>query len=115
HAGNGVGGVPDLPLAAAEDQDVARSLGDQLVDRLADRLHLVARLGVLVVVGLRQQRTVAHLDRVGPAGDLDDRGVAEVPREPVRIDRGRGDDQLQVRAFGQEIFEYAQDEVDVQT
>ena len=37
-----VGGVADLPLAGEEHQDVARPLGAQLVDRVADRLDLVA-------------------------------------------------------------------------
>ena len=44
-----VGGVPDLPLAAEEHQDVARALGAQLVDRVADRLDLVA-VGASVIV-----------------------------------------------------------------
>ena len=44
-----VGGVADLPLAGEEHQDVARPLGAQLVDGLADRLDLVAyRLAVVV-------------------------------------------------------------------
>ena len=39
--GQRVGGVPDLPLAAEEDQDVAGALGPQLADRVADALRLV--------------------------------------------------------------------------
>ena len=70
-----VGGVADLPLARQEDQDVAGRVGEQLVDGVLDRLGLVAedRLTLLVVVRLLEQRPVAHLDRVGAAGDLDDR------------------------------------------
>ena len=37
-----VGGVADLALAGQEHQDVAGTLGGQLVDRVADRLGLVA-------------------------------------------------------------------------
>src|SRR4051794_2194406 len=59
-------------------------------------------------------RTMADLDRVGAAGHLDDRRVVEVRREALRVDRRRGDDQLQVRALGQQPPEVAQQEVDVE-
>ena len=55
-AAQGVGGVVDLPLAAEEHEHVAADAGE-LVDGVADRLHLVA-----IVVGLAE-RPVAHLDR----------------------------------------------------
>ena len=42
------------------------------------------------------RRLVAHLDRVGPSGDLDHGRVVEGPRELGRVDRGRGDDHPQV-------------------
>ena len=42
------------------------------------------------------QRPVAHLDRVRAAGHLDDGRAAEVRGEALRVDRRRGDDQLQV-------------------
>ena len=66
----------------------------ELVHRVADRLDLVA------VVGRRRRRRRrrprpaggSDLDRVGPAGDLDDRGVAEVAGEALRVDGRRGDD-----------------------
>ena len=47
------GGVADLALAGEEDQDVARPLGRELVDRVHDGLGLVAddRLALLVVLG----------------------------------------------------------------
>ena len=52
------------------------TLGTQLVDGVDDRLGLVAdeRLALLVLLGAARQRAVADLDRVGPPGDLDDRG-----------------------------------------
>ncbi len=98
--GQRVGGVPDLPLAAEEDQDVAGALGAQLRQRVADALHLVPWLLRRVVrirpgpasrarfrpgpasrarfrpqragAGRSGQRPVAHLDRVGAPGHLDD-------------------------------------------
>ena len=75
----------------------------------------------------RPERTVADFDRVRAARHLDDRrGLdqatragrplprAEMARKTVRIDRRRRDDDLQVRARGQQARHVAQDEVDVQ-
>ena len=106
-----VRGVADLPLAGEEDQDVARALGLELVDGVADRGDLVA-VGVLAV--LLEQRPVADLDRVRTAADLDDRGVAEVPGEALRVDGRRGDDDLEVGAPGQQLGQIAEQEVDVE-
>ena len=61
--GQGVGGIADVTLTAEEDEDVAGTLGAQLVDRVADRLGLVPAQ-ILVVV---DDRFVADLHRVGPA------------------------------------------------
>src|SRR5699024_7076622 len=56
---------------------------------------------VLVVngggLGRGIQRTVADLDRIGPAGHGDDGRTAEVLAERLRIDRRGGDDDLEVR------------------
>ena len=75
----------------------------------------------------RAEGTVADLHRVRAARHLDDRrrldqaaragGAlprAEMARETVRIDRRRRDDDLQVRARGQQARQVTQDEVDVQ-
>ena len=94
----------------------------ELVDGLGDRRHRVAVLGLLALrprPTLRRQRPVADLDRERAAGDLDDGGghavrVREVRREPVRVDRRRRDDDLEVRALRQQPREVAEDEVDVQ-
>ncbi len=98
-----IGGVPDLPLARQEHQDVARALAAQLLDRVDDRLGLVAddRLALLVGLGEGDQRAVADLDRVGAAGHLD-HGRVEVLGEPLHVDRRAGDDQLEVGALRQQ-------------
>ena len=101
-----LGGVADLALAGEEDEHVAGPLAQQLLDRVADRVRLVA-LGLL-------ERAVAHLDRVRAARDLDHRRVAEVAAEALRIDRRRGDDQLEVGAARQDPREVAEQEVDVE-
>ena len=119
-----VGGVPDLPLAAEEHQDVARPLGGQLLDRVADGLDLVPDVllvGLVLLLGLGDldQRPVADLHRVGAPGHLDHRrrvalGVGEVLREPVGLDGRRRDDDLEVGPAGQELPEVPEDEVDVE-
>ena len=71
-------------------------------------------LALLVVVGLLDQRPVADLHRVGAPGDLHDRRVPEVGAEPLRVDRRRGDDDLEVGPPRQQLLEVAEDEVDVE-
>ncbi len=79
-------------------------------------------VGLFVLVERRivriDQRLIPHLDRVGAAADLDDRGVNtlvfEVLAEPLDVDGRRRDDELQVRAAGQQIFQVAEEKVDVQ-
>ena len=121
----GVGGVADLALAGQEDQDVAGPLGRELADGLDDRLGLVAHdhLALLVdalrIVGELQEGAVAHLDRVGASGDLDDGGgvavaVGEVLGEALHVDGRGGDDQLEVRPSRQQPLEVAEQEVDVE-
>ena len=99
-----VGGVADLPLPGTEDEDVAGSLRHQLTDGLGDRLRLVVH--ELVVANLHGIRATRHLD---------DRRVVEMCREALGVDRGRGDDDLEVAAARQQLLEVAEDEVDVET
>ena len=122
----GVGGVPDLPLARQEHQHVAGTLVRELADGVHDRLGLVADDDLALVVHVpvvgrarRDQGPVADLDGVRPSGHLDDRGrpsavVGEVPGEPLRVDGRRRDDQLQVGASRQQSPEVAEQEVDVE-
>ena len=122
----GVGGVPDLPLAREEHQHVPGALVRELADGVHDRLGLVADDDLALVVHVpvvgrarRDQGSVADLDGVHPSGDLDDRGrpsavVGEVPGEPLRVDGRRRDDQLQVGAPRQQSSEIAEQEVDVE-
>ena len=57
---------------------------------------------------------VADLHRKGAAGHLDDGRAPEVVGEPLGLDGGRGDDDLEVRPAGQELGQVAEDEVDVE-
>ena len=72
--GERVGGVPDLPFTAEEDQDIPGPFGAQFRERVADALDLVFRLLAWTVrIG---KGPVADLDRVHPAGHLDDRRIS---------------------------------------
>ncbi len=108
-----VRGVADLPLAGEEDEDVAcRTLAAQFLDGVEDAVELVLGLGT-GIVGV-DQRAVPDLDGERPSGDLDDRRVPEVLAEAFRVDRGRGDDHLEVGPARQELREVPEQEVDVE-
>src|SRR5690606_41233422 len=103
-------------FAGQEDPNVTRALGAGLLPGVADRLPHIAGSGLLIVVlvdaGLLDQRSVPDLDRVGTAAHLYDRDVpAQNPREvlsePVGIDGGRGDDELELRAPPQQLAQDA--------
>ncbi len=108
-----VGGVADLPLAGQEHEHVARA------PRAAARATASAMAGDLVAAARRRrrrvERPVAHLDRVGAAGHLDDRAPSPKWRgEALGLDGGRGDDDLEVGPAGQQLGQVAEDEVDVE-
>ena len=64
--------------------------------------------------GVGHERAIAHLDRIGAAGDLDHRRALEVSGEPRGIDGRRGDDDPEVRPPRQQLTEIAEEEVDRQ-
>ena len=57
---------------------------------------------------------IADLDGIGPPGDHDDGGVVEVAAELFGVDGGGGDDDFEFGAFGEELFEVADEEVDIE-
>ncbi|MPM43209.1 hypothetical protein SDC9_89882 [bioreactor metagenome] len=111
-----LGGVADLPLPGQEDEDVPGALGRQLADRVADPLVLVLlhRRAALVIGPGIDQRAIAQLNGIRTSRHLDHRGVVEVPAEPLGVDGGGGDDDLQVGAAWQQLLEIAEQEVDVE-
>ncbi len=107
-----VAGLANVPFARHEDQHVARiGFVKNALRRLHRRVH-VAHFALLL--GRRVQRLVLHLDRIQPPGDFDDRRVVEVPRERLRVNRGGGDDQLQVLAPREQALQVAEQEINVQ-
>ena len=105
--------VTDVALTGQEHQNVAGAFRTQLIDSAADTFILVDVVTLVV-----KKRFVAYVDRVGTSGHLDDRcGVfrcAEVTGKALRIDRGGGDDDLQIRARRKQAGEVPQDEIDVE-
>jgi hypothetical protein len=96
-----LGRLADLALAGQEHQHVAAAGAGTLVDRIDDRRPSASRSSAS---SSSCDRPVADLDRIGAAGDVDDRRRHAVApkclREALGIDRRRGDDQLQVRRRG---------------
>ena len=119
-----VAGLADLALSGQEHEDVAGAFAPEVLRRADDRL-LEFLLVVGLLVGARRadvaaarQRPVAHLDRIRAPGHLDHgRRLAagpEVPREALGVERGRRDDELQVRPAREQLLEIPQQEVDVE-
>ncbi len=132
--------IADVALAGREDEDVARALvvrrdRHEFDTRACHGRGHVHRLGIRIVGaagraigesrhmghqrGQPSERLIADGDGVGAPGDLDDRHglvqrVLEVLLELDRVDRGRGDDELEVGPFGQQRGEVAEQEVDVE-
>ncbi len=103
-------GLEDVLLGRHEDQDVARRLlAPQVLDRLDGLIDVVLVLGFLPV-----GQAILDLDRVEAPADLDDRRVAEGLGELLRVERRRGDDELEVGPLVEEPAHDAEKEVDVE-
>ena len=101
--------LADLAFAGEENEHVAGARAGALVHGIDERLvkvDLAARVGL--------GRPVAHFHRIEPPRHLDHRRVAEVLREPLGVERCRGDDELQIGPARQQLLHVAEEEVDVQ-
>ena len=108
-----VGGLADFTLTGQKHQDVTRAVRaePQLVHRIGYRVVQVVVTGLL-------KGSVPLLDRKHAPGHHDDRcrpfSPRKVIRKPLRIDRCRRDDDLQVWPTRQQLAQVTQQEVDVQ-
>jgi hypothetical protein len=100
-----LGRLADLALTGQEHQHVTRAVAMAFVDGVDDGVRDVDVVG---------RRPPAHLDGIEPAGHLDHGGIVEVFRKALGIQRRRGDDHLQVRPLIQELFQIAEQEVDIE-
>ena len=93
-----LGRLVDVPFGGHENEHVATVNPGQFAGRIEDSLLNVHVARLLV----RFHGPVADFDRVGTAGDFKNGGRAvlgsEMLREAACVDRGRGDDHLQVGA-----------------
>ena len=110
-------GVADVTLTGEETEDVAGALEHELLARLAEGVERI--LVDDLAVAFELHGPVADLHGEGAAGDLDDGGwfavgVGEVVGEGLRVNRGGGDDHLEVRSLRQQAAQVAEDEVDVE-
>ena len=112
--------IANLTLARQEHQHIATRVdaGD-LVDRRHDGVvdgafAIAPNIAGVAVARFAFERAVAHLHRESAAFHVDHRRVIEMPREPLGVDGGRSDDQLEVGTLAQQLFEIAQQEVDVE-
>ena len=107
------GGFSDFALARQKDEDVAAPVHHQLVAGVGHRVHqrLVVRLVGVV------DRPIADLHGVGaPRNRKDGRGFSvefKVLGKALGVDRGRGDDHLEVLALLQHALEVPEQKVDV--
>ena len=101
----------DVALAGEENEHVAGTFTREFVHGVGNGVGQF--FGVAVFVGLGR-RTVAHFDGIHSAGNHQDRRVVEVLAEALRVDSGAGDDDFQIGPAREELFEVAQEEVDVE-
>ena len=86
-----------------------RAIPLQFLERIAHGLGQRRRRLVLF-----RERSIAHLDRVALALDVDDGRAAEELRETLRLDRRRRHDQAQVGTLRQQAVADAEQEIDVE-
>ena len=131
----GLGRLADLALAGQEHQHIARAFAMRFADRSDDGIVEIAvlqetrraaprvswplegraeRSEVFGVGPILVERAVARLDGIESAGDLDDGRAVEVLAEAFGIQRGRGDDHLQIAPSRQHRLQVAKQKVDVE-
>ena len=75
----------------------------QLID------HLIGQLNAIVCA-----RRILHFHRVSSTFHLDNGRPIKISREALNIDGRGGDDDLQVRPFGQQPAQIPQQEIDIE-
>src|SRR5699024_9093579 len=94
-----------IPIAGQEHQDVTRSVAPQLMNSLFDSFGHVDTFGWWLI-------TQRH--RIATTFNINHRRIIEKFRETVRIDGRRSDDQFEIRSPGQQAFDIAEQEIDIE-
>ena len=114
-----LGRFVDIAFRGHEDEHVAAIDTGHLLDGRPDRILQIRLVALLV----RLHGPPEHIDRIGPPRDLDHRRGAGYPLAGLRgemlgktrrVDRRRGDDQPQFGPLGEQPFQVADEEIDVQ-
>ncbi len=109
-AAQGFRRVAYLALTRQEHQHIAaQAARRQLIQRCAHRFRHILSFAFIADL----QRAITGLDRITAPRHLHHHR-AEMPGEPVCIQRGGRDDEFQVRAARQQLFQVAQQKIDVQ-
>ena len=111
-----LGGFANFPLTRQEHQHVAVASAAQFLDGFDDGIVQIAILVLVGSIGLH--RPVADFHRIQPPADLDHRrgtaGRGEMAGKPLGVDRGRGNDDLQIRPLRQQLLEIAEQKIDIE-
>ena len=100
-------GIKNITLGRHKHQNVAAGLPTERLDGIAgliDILYFLANGLLKIFDG----------DGKGPARDLENQRIVKVAAEFFGINSGRGNDQFQVRPFGQQLFKIAQEKINIQ-
>ena len=107
--------LANLALTTEEDENVARQLAPQFVYRIENG-GLFGLVGLVALFDLH--RPIAHIHRIGASGHVDDgripSALAKMLGKALRVDGGRGNDQLEIRPAWQQPLEIPEQEIDVQ-
>ena len=112
------GRFEDVALGRQEEEHVAPIGSGELLDRVDDHIEKVLVARVVLVGVFIDQRLIAYLDRIHSPANLQHGGRAAGRGEMLGklrgVDRGRGDDELQVGPLRQQATDVADQKVDVQ-
>ena len=99
----------DLAFTTEEHQHIAGPLALQFGDGVGDGLRLIAS-----VTRFFPEAAIAGIHGIRAARDFNDRSIAEVLRELLGIDGGRGDDHFEIGPAGEQLLHVTQQKVDVE-
>ena len=106
-------GVADLALARQKHQHITLvGFAENFIDRMGHRILDVHRV---IAVIEKMFGTVTHLHRIGASRHLYDRRVIKVFGKTLGVDGGRGDNDFQIGAPRHQLFDIAQQKIDVET
>ena len=105
---------PNIPLTRQENEHIPDTrLEEEALTLTGSRIDEIG-VGRIRRSLFTPGRAVLHIHRKGAPGHLNDGRIVERLGESHRIDGGRGNDHLQVRALSQKVLQVPQQEIDVQ-